>query len=343
MTIQFERGKVVVIDRGARKLRVGQGMLKGMAVVWHHWLKSFQKLDNFSKTAGVFTVEYPDERIKLPEAYRNMPILLYDDETGQELCTACFQCQRVCPPQVIHINQARNPETGKAIPAAAEFIIEYDACMSCGFCAEVCPFDSIKMDHEFELSTEDHAELTMNKAQLSRPVSYYERIAPTFWAEVKASAYKKLQNSVKRRVDLIGIAPQMVEKVKAMRAAAAESEATEAAPSSAPTKPSAAETSPATDKAAKLAAIRAANAAKQDAGNGGTSTPEAPAGDDKAAKLAAIRAANAAKKAAESGEGSASVAPAAPEAPAGDDKAARLAAIRAANAAKKAKDEQENS
>ncbi|HWQ15672.1 MAG TPA: 4Fe-4S binding protein, partial [Roseiflexaceae bacterium] len=216
MTIEFERGKAYVVDRGRPKLRAGQGLLAGLEVVIRHFRDAFGKrLENPSQISGVFTVQYPEERLQLPEAYRNFPILLYEDESGQELCTSCFQCERICPPQVIHMTQARDPVTGKPVPAVAEFLIEYDACMSCGLCAEVCPFDAIKMDHEFELATDTHGGLTLNKEQLNRPISYYERIAPTFWAEVKESALKKLQGNVKRRSGLIGLAPQVHERLKA--------------------------------------------------------------------------------------------------------------------------------
>ncbi len=212
--IEIQRGSAVPLSRRHPKF-LGQGMLKGMEVVLDHWFKSFgPKLENFSQTAGIFTTEYPEERLKLAEAYRNLPILLYDDETGQELCTSCLQCEKICPPQVIHITQTKDPSTGKLVLAAAEFIIEYDACMGCGLCAEVCPFDSIKMDHHYELSTADHASLTMHKADLLRPVSYYQSLAPTFWEQTKENAYKKLQNTVKRRSGLLGIAPSMVGKVQ---------------------------------------------------------------------------------------------------------------------------------
>jgi NADH-quinone oxidoreductase subunit I/electron transport complex protein RnfC len=80
--------------------------------------------------------------------------------------------------------------------------------MSCGLCAEVCPFDAIKMDHEFELATDLHHGMTIDKAGLNRPVSYYQKIAPTFWDEVKDGAYKKLQNNMKKRPDQVGIALQ---------------------------------------------------------------------------------------------------------------------------------------
>ena len=359
MSIQIERGQVVEVARGAQRPRLpGMAMVDSMVVVWKHWVESFRKNRDFSDIHGTFTQEYPEEAVKLPEAYRNMPILLYDDETGHELCTSCYQCARICPPQVIHMTQAKDPVTGKAVPAVAEFIIEYDACMSCGFCAEICPFDSIKMDHVFELSTADHPSLTVTKQDLGRPISYYIGIAPTLWAEVKDSALKKLQGSIKRRPDVLGIAPHLTEKLAARRRELAVAAAS--APLPLPAPPAAAPAdgkkltpeekaaklaairagkggapapvapppaaAPADDKAAKLAAIRAKNAA----GKGETAPPAAPVApaDDKAAKLAAIRAKNAAAK------GETAPPPAAPVAPA-DDKAAKLAAIRAKNAAAK--------
>ncbi len=352
MTVKIERGQIVTVERGQRAARriPGLGLLDGMAVVWKHWAGSFRKNQGFNDIHGVFTFEYPEERPKLPEAYRNMPILLYDEETGHELCTSCFQCERICPPQVIHMTQARDPATGKPVPAVAEFVIEYDACMSCGFCAEVCPFDAIKMDHEFELSTAEHRGLTVFKEQLNRPISYYERIAPTMWAEVREGAMKKLQGNIKRRPDVIGMAPNLAEKIAARRR---ELEAATAAPEAPAAAPAEGRKLTPEEKAAKLAAIKAANAAKK---GGSTVEPAAPPteaapADEKAARLAAIRAKNAAKKGAEGApapEAAAEHPPAAgTAAPAGeaatvagaapaDEKAARLAAIRAKNAAKKA-------
>src|SRR5215210_5927735 len=109
---------VVVVRRNDDQVRSGQGMWKGMRRVIAHFGKSFtSRIDSGDDTMGMFTVQYPEERLLLPEAARNFPILLYDDATGQELCTSCFQCERVCPPQVIHIKQAKDPNTGKAVPA----------------------------------------------------------------------------------------------------------------------------------------------------------------------------------------------------------------------------------
>jgi NADH-quinone oxidoreductase subunit I len=336
MTIEFERGSAYVVDRGTTRLRTGSGLLQGLDVVIRHFRDALtRKIDNPSQTSGVFTQQYPEEAARLPEAFRNFPILLYQDESGQELCTSCFQCERICPPQVIHMTQAHDPVTGKAVPAVTEFLIEYDACMSCGLCAEVCPFDAIKMDHEFELSTDVHGGLTWNKEQLNRPVSYYEQLAPTFWAEVRDGALKKLQGNVKRRSGLIGVAPQVVGRLNAERRTLNEDaahSATEAVlnpvaeavtaplqavvPATAPVsvEPAATSAAPVEDKAARLAAIRARNAAKA-SGEALAPTAVEPADatpgtlpaaaaeaipsppSDKAARLAAIRARNAAKAA----------------------------------------------
>lgn len=262
--IEKAGGRVVVLPRNENKLQVGQGMAAGMLTVIKHFGKAFTKrLDSKTEITGNFTVQYPEERMELPEAFRNMPILLYDDATGHELCTSCFQCERICPPKVIHITQAKHPETGKPVPAAQEFVIEYDTCMSCGYCHEICPFDAIKMDHAFELSTADHVSMDVHKVDLNRPISYYKLIAPNLWADVEAQAMKKLQNNIKRRPGAIGVAPHMVGKTQKAAPAAATGRASGGA-AAAPSAPVAAigkNMSP--EKVARLEAIRAAKRAQR--------------------------------------------------------------------------------
>jgi ferredoxin len=162
------------------------------------------------------------------------------------------------------MTQATDPATGKAVPAVTEFMIEYDACMSCGLCAEVCPFDAIKMDHEFELATSDHPSMTVDKAGLNRPISYYQALAPRFWDEVKDSALKKLQGNMKRRSGTIGIAPNFAGKGQKAAPAAARPAAAAAAPAARkPAAPVAAVgKNMSEEKLARLQAIRAANASK---------------------------------------------------------------------------------
>ncbi len=46
------------------------------------------------KTDGLFTVEYPDERLPVYERFRVLPVLIYDTEDGNVRCTSCNICAR---------------------------------------------------------------------------------------------------------------------------------------------------------------------------------------------------------------------------------------------------------
>ena len=60
------------------------------------------------KTDGLFTVEYPDERLPVYERFRVLPMLVYDTEDGNVRCTSCNICAKVCPPQCIWIVRERD-------------------------------------------------------------------------------------------------------------------------------------------------------------------------------------------------------------------------------------------
>ena len=83
-------------------------------------------------------------------------------------------------------------EKGKPITRPAEFYIDIDICMNCGFCAEFCPFDAIKMDHDFELSGYTRGEShVFGLDTLMKPVSYYESIRPANAAREAAARAEK--------------------------------------------------------------------------------------------------------------------------------------------------------
>lgn len=131
---------------------------------------------------GIFTVQYPEEKLPVPEEFRFVPFLVYElGENGEKniRCTACGICSKVCPPQCIWIERAVDEETGKPVSKPKEFSIDIDICMNCGFCAEYCPFDAIKMDHDYEIASVDrHTHHIFNKERLMRPASYYAKIRP---------------------------------------------------------------------------------------------------------------------------------------------------------------------
>jgi NADH-quinone oxidoreductase subunit I len=56
--------------------------------------------------------------------------------------------------------------------------------MNCGLCAEYCPFDAIKMDHNYELAVYDRRVNNIyDKEKLSKPLSYYASIRPSNYAK----------------------------------------------------------------------------------------------------------------------------------------------------------------
>ncbi len=131
-------------------------------------------------TEGLFTVEYPDERLPVYERFRVLPVLIYDEEDGNVRCTSCTICAKVCPPQCIWMVQAEND--GKPVALAEEFFIDMDVCMNCGLCAEYCPFDAIKMDQNFELSNyERHQTHIYSLQDLLVSSDYYARTHPEAW------------------------------------------------------------------------------------------------------------------------------------------------------------------
>lgn len=128
-------------------------VLVGMGVTWKHL---------FEKKV---TIQYPDERLTLPERERNR---LYVD---MEDCIGCRQCENACPVDCIEI------ETVKALPGedagktkagqkkvffVTKFNIDFSKCCFCSFCVFPCPTNCIKMTDEFEYSEYSRNNLIYN-------------------------------------------------------------------------------------------------------------------------------------------------------------------------------------
>lgn len=137
------------------------------------------------KTDGLFTVEYPDERLPVYERFRVLPVLVYDDEDGNVRCTCCNICAKVCPPQCIWMTQAKSPK-GNVVALPEDYYIDMDVCMNCGLCSEYCPFDAIKMDHNFEQSNyERHQTHIFSLQDLLVSSEYYAKTHPDAYASAE--------------------------------------------------------------------------------------------------------------------------------------------------------------
>jgi NADH-quinone oxidoreductase subunit I len=72
--------------------------------------------------------------------------------------------------------------------------------MSCGYCAEYCPFDAIKMNHSYELATDERrAKLLFNKADLMVSTAYYARTHPADWEAEEAERMRKEEEDRRKK------------------------------------------------------------------------------------------------------------------------------------------------
>lgn len=161
---------------------LGKGLIKGLAETAKNFVGSYSDPDR------LVTVQYPEEKMPVPENNRNFPFLVFDGNDPDKglRCVACKICEKECPPQCIYIVLERD-EKGKPQKHPRTFDIDISVCMSCQICAEVCPFDAIKMDQVYELSRFDRFEgLLMHKKDLAKSNEYFHGIKPTEASEVDA-------------------------------------------------------------------------------------------------------------------------------------------------------------
>lgn len=254
----------------------GSGLLKGMGITLKHFMDTFAddakdvpsryqdsiQLDGKRRIIeqpitqeGILTIQYPEEKRLLPERFRYIPMLIWDTQKGEDKCTACGICAKVCPPQCIWIVRDSD-EKGKPITRPSEFYIDVAVCMSCSFCVEFCPFDAIKMNHDYELAVFDrYPHLVYDMAELTVPVEYYAALWPTQFAEeeearLKAEEEERAKAEAKARVD--------AEKAAAAQAApaAAKENGAKANGAAAKAAPAAADTDEAAAKKARLEELK---------------------------------------------------------------------------------------
>ena len=197
----------------------GFGLIKGLGVTMRHFIDSFVydrkpwqwfTVDRYSQEwlerhqdvdgKGIFTIQYPEQKRQVPERFRFLPMLVYEEDPQEPRCTACGICARVCPPQCIYIERATdNRGRPKAQPAG--FWIDAVVCMSCGYCAEYCPFDAIKMNQNYEmLATERDRDMWLDLEKLLVPLEYYAKLHPSAY-EAEEEARRVKEEAKKRAAE----------------------------------------------------------------------------------------------------------------------------------------------
>jgi NADH-quinone oxidoreductase subunit I len=152
------------------------------------------------------TVQYPDERLPVPDNARNR---LYVDMAD---CNGCNGCVRACPVNCITV------ETVKVVPGdeipplksggkrglwVTKYEIDFAKCCFCALCTEACPTNAIRTTKEYEYSTYSRNDLIYNFIELQNFMTP-EQIKEKKDMFVKFQAEKKREEAAKKAQEAKG-------------------------------------------------------------------------------------------------------------------------------------------
>jgi len=147
-----------------------RAILRGLWVTNRHFMRNLWGFIRRKPT--VFTVQFPEQRLALPDAFRGMPVLVQMDN-GKERCVACGLCEWACPTDCITIYPAETADEIERYPAV--FDIDMSRCMYCGLCEEACPEEAIVMSPNVEISAFSRRGTLWHKEDLLVPVAQLDK------------------------------------------------------------------------------------------------------------------------------------------------------------------------
>ena len=109
------------------------------------------------------TIQYPEQKMEMPERSRGVVVLLSDQETGELNCTMCMLCMRACPTGAIQIDAPRDENKKRHLNS---FVVDNTICCYCGLCEESCNFSAIKLATKYEFATVNKEDLIWDEKKL---------------------------------------------------------------------------------------------------------------------------------------------------------------------------------
>lgn len=140
---------------------MAKGLIKGLGITLNRFFKP------------KVTVQYPEERLPLPDRFYGRPEFYYDK------CIACNQCVHACPNRVIKLET----ETVDKKKVVTKYDFDQQYCLFCGLCQEACPKDAIKFTKDFELTQYNRPDI---KIEFVKPEQVERKKA-----EIKKAAAEK--------------------------------------------------------------------------------------------------------------------------------------------------------
>lgn len=124
----------------------------------------------FHQLEGTNTIQYPAQKLAIPEVGRYQLDVEIDD------CIVCDLCAKICPVDCITIESIKTTEpagigqtsdgTTKRL-YAAQFDIDMAKCMYCGLCTIVCPTECIVMTNQYDRTVFELSNLTYEFSDMS--------------------------------------------------------------------------------------------------------------------------------------------------------------------------------
>lgn len=180
-------------------------VLKGLNLTFRHFfaatesrkVKSITDKDYFSQDTGITTIQYPHQKLPVPEVGR------YQLDVEMDDCIVCDLCAKICPVDCIEIESIKSTEAiGKTSDGttkrlyAAKFDIDMAKCMYCGLCTVVCPTECIIMTDQYDRSMSNLSEMIYKFSDMPPEEADQKRLAlEKFNAEKNAAKQAAIQNN----------------------------------------------------------------------------------------------------------------------------------------------------
>lgn len=180
--------------------------IKGLQLTFRHFRNATERRkplgvasDNYFEQAnGLVTVQYPHEKLPIPDNGRYRLHNEIDD------CIVCDKCAKVCPVDCITIEAIKaTEEIGRASDGspirlyAGKFDIDMAKCCYCGLCTVVCPTECLTMEKTFDYSEFELGKLTYGFSNLSPEEADEKRkLYEQFVAEKEALKAQQLAAAV---------------------------------------------------------------------------------------------------------------------------------------------------